>query len=223
MNIRRCNRVVFSAVVALVFCLGGFMSANAMSIQVGAGSGLPAAGLDTLNSGGRLNIDNTIFPNLALGIYDVVDYEYSASTNVGNVQPFLAALTGVNQYTVLWVGPTDVSPLLGGIVTTPYGTGTETFTLAAATDVYAGFNSSNSTVFFGAGTTDHNNPDLFGIGVGSVIGNFTNNDLQRSYAFEINVAPIPEPGTWLLMGTGLIGLIGFGWRKRKQDSVSNVS
>jgi len=34
---------------------------------------------------------------------------------------------------------------------------------------------------------------------------------------------VPEASTFLLMGTGLIGMIGFGWRKRKQDSVSNVS
>jgi len=38
-----------------------------------------------------------------------------------------------------------------------------------------------------------------------------------------NAAPIPEPGTFLLMGTGLIGLIGYSWRKRKQEAVSNDS
>jgi len=25
---------------------------------------------------------------------------------------------------------------------------------------------------------------------------------------------VPEPGTWLLMATGLLGLLGYGWRKR---------
>jgi hypothetical protein len=32
-------------------------------------------------------------------------------------------------------------------------------------------------------------------------------------------APVPEPGTWMLMGTGLIGLLGYGWKKRQQQDV----
>ena len=181
--------------------------ANA-SIQVGAGSGLAAGSVDS--AGSRLNIDNTIFPNLATGTYDVLDFEYSASTNRGNVQPFLAVLTGTDMYDVIWVGPTMASPVLGGIETVSFGLGTQQFTLAAATDVYAGFNASSNTVYFGAGTTDHNTSADFGIVVGDSIGPFSHNDLNRSYAFEINVeqSAIPEPTTfivWSLLGLSAVG------------------
>jgi hypothetical protein len=31
-----------------------------------------------------------------------------------------------------------------------------------------------------------------------------------------SVDPVPEPGTWMLMGTGLVGMLGYGWRRKKQ-------
>jgi hypothetical protein len=31
--------------------------------------------------------------------------------------------------------------------------------------------------------------------------------------------PTPEPGTWVLMGTGLVGLLGYGWRRKQRPTV----
>jgi hypothetical protein len=37
-------------------------------------------------------------------------------------------------------------------------------------------------------------------------------------AMEINGTPVPEPSTLTLFGLGSLGLLGFGWRRRKQAS-----
>lgn len=41
--------------------------------------------------------------------------------------------------------------------------------------------------------------------------------LSDYYSFDVspNVTSIPVPGTILLMGSGLLGLVGFGWHRRK--------
>jgi hypothetical protein len=146
------------------------LAVDASVIQVGAGAGLsPATSLDS--TGSRLNIDKAIHPDLTAGVaYDVVSFQYKASGNVGNVQPFLARSTGASTYEVLWVGPTIASPESGGIVTISYDLGTQQLTPAQAADVYAGFNAATNTIYHGAGTTDHNNPAIFGISPGGNIG-----------------------------------------------------
>jgi hypothetical protein len=45
------------------------------------------------------------------------------------------------------------------------------------------------------------------------LGTYRIDDLS----FQPASAPVPEPGTWMLMSTGLIGLLGYGWRKRQRQ------
>ena len=63
---------------------------------------------------------------------------------------------------------------------------------------------------------------LAGGGPPIVGDNFRNIYAPNVAAFASQLAtanPVPEPGTWMLMGTGLVGLLGYGWRKRQQQNV----
>lgn len=54
---------------------------------------------------------------------------------------------------------------------------------------------------------DVNNPN--GLAVARVI------NAHHHLIATVSVQPVPEPSTWLVLATGLVGLLGYGWRQRK--------
>jgi len=69
--------------------------------QIGIGSGHPGADVDGGVS--RMIIENTAgtFPNLPAGIYDVTNFQFSASADTSDIQPFLAVNPGGDNYSVI--------------------------------------------------------------------------------------------------------------------------
>jgi hypothetical protein len=43
-------------------------------------------------------------------------------------------------------------------------------------------------------------------------------DAQFRPLLQFDTAPVPEPGTWMLMSTGLVALLSYGWRKRQRQT-----
>lgn len=97
-------------------------------------------------------------------------------------------------------------------------------------NTFNGFNITLATLEFQAGTAGSGSLGIYGdypdppLGPGVYEGlvywdaflNHYGFDIDESIDFEINVQPIPEPATMFLLGTGLIGLVGFGKKKLKK-------
>ena len=180
----------------------------------------------------RLNIalsspSGNDFVNLAAGTYSVLDFQLNVFNHntgtggAGTIAPML--LSGSSgSWTTLWVGD-DFDPTSNGVQTAAsYGAGVETFTIAVATDVYAGMftklgGSNIPALDLSVGRTDHDgNGFTAPSGIGQTVNGISNPNLGRSYAFEINVEPlvaaIPEPSTTALLGLGGLALV---FRRRK--------
>ncbi len=205
------------ACLVLLFLLAVATTAHAQ--QIGPGSGITTNTVDT--AGGRTNIsDNggTAGTFLVAGTYDVLDFEYtsgSASAG-GTVQPFLATAVG-DTYTPIWIGPAQTGGA-AGLVTETFAA--EAFTLASDSTIFAGFTQTGSALvrveYPGPGpTSDHNSTPL-ALVVGTSFG--TNNpNIPRTYAYEINVAFVPEPASiaiWSLLGLATAGFIAYRRRRR---------
>ena len=91
-----------------------------------------------------------------------------------------------------------------------------TFTLAASTDIYAGFFTSGSGSGIialdadnsgsGSSVTNHDNTPSPPASVGDPVTGFSHT-LGRTYAFAINVTAIPEPSSVALLGLGGLALL----------------
>lgn len=195
MRFRSCSMLS----LGVVFAIAGAVEAQ----TIGPGTAITATDLDGV--GYRLNVAENFAQNLPAGTYTATTFNYDSSA--GDVQPFLAKLTGTNTYEFLAVGA--LRTVTAGQDQSGAFSGTPTFTLPGATDVYAGIVSFTQNPIFtntSIGTTDHDNSQgTFTIAPGQAYGDFSHPGQPREYAFSITV--VPEPASLGLLGLGALGLL----------------
>lgn len=183
------------------------------SAAVGPGSGITNATNQDTPGENRLNVDRT-FLSLPAGTYSVSDWNLNVFDNTqgGTITPLL--LTGTpSSYTSLWLG-SSFDPTSNGVQVVSE---TGSFTLAATTNIYAGFFTQGNgsgiialdPVNAGSGksTTDHDNSFAAPTAAGQAIGSFSNPGLNRTYAFGINITQVPEPSMAGLLSLASLALL----------------
>ena len=141
-------------------------------------------------------MDRTTFLKLSAGTYAVKDWKLKVfdHTEGGTLTPMLL-IGKPPSYTTVWIG-SPFDPTSNGIQTVK---GSGAFTLASATNVYAGFFTAGTGSGIialdqfnegnGRSRYDHTNSFKAPTGPGQAVATFTHPDLERTYAFEINVIP----------------------------------
>lgn len=216
--------------LALISCLfaAALISSNfskASASTIGPGSGLAGPLVVDTIGGTRTNVDlsSTLF--LPAGQYNATNFSFNAG-QPGDVQPFLAIVTGTsgghNLYSVIAAG-NDNTVSTNGIQTVLFG-GSSAFTVPAGGEtVFAGIENVSATTTSGnpvftnlsVGSDDHEAPGFGGpFTTSTTFGPVNNPAIGRSYAFNITLAAVPEPSTFILSGLGLVGLL-VAARRRK--------
>jgi len=209
------------ALSALGLSIGLIPSLSAGIISIGPGSTFAGTGVDT--AGTRLNIDEA-GASLLAGAYGVTSFDYRATANDGDLQPFLAKLVGTNSYEVLWAGDRFDADAGSQSVAFAPSTLSSQFTLAADADVYAGFIQWGQIVYFAntsqANGTDHDNTfsvshaEVSPLTAGDTITDFSHPSLPRRYAYDISLTAVPEPSA-LIGALTALSLSGLFLRRRR--------
>ncbi len=223
MNKSGITKSFFILLIACSLTAGLVTSSHAATLGAGIDIlNLPGANnaVDTPTDGttdqSRQNLDQSFTATLEPGEYVGKSWSFRAG-QTGSVIPYIALATGPDSYEILAVGDQfDVVPELLDIDLVGVPFGGSSFTLTSTTEIFGGIvnptvagsqNPIYTNLNSGSQMDHDNNADgnLSPAVVGGTVDGFGHANLARSYAFSIQVDPVPEPSAALLI-TVLAGL-----------------
>jgi hypothetical protein len=231
MNVFGITKSFIALLIASSLTFGLIASSHADTL--GAGIAIldlpdPNIQVDTPSDGttdqSRQNLDQDFTATLDAGEYVGTSWSFRAG-QAGSVIPYIALATGPDSYEILAVGSEfNVTSDLLDIDLEGVPFGGSSFTLSSSTEIFGGIVNpteagSQNPIYTNINsgfTMDHdNNADgqLSPAVVGGTVDGFGHANLGRSYAFSIEVDPVPEPSTALVI-TVLSGLAVFVIRRR---------
>ena len=188
------------------------MATSAMAVQITGG----------INFGGLLNLTTTTLGDVTFANADAVDFANTASgIGMNTIQLVTGDFTAIPANTFVTFQDFSFAPTLNPSPVAPLWT----LSFNSGNDIYS-FDLSSVQV-----TRSNNSLELFGKGILHATGfddtvgywdlttqNASGNaTITLNFSQDTQSAPVPEPGTMMLLGLGIFGLAIFGKRRMNKD------
>jgi hypothetical protein len=207
---------------AFAFSMSAVMGLCSLANAVTIGPGRNITDATDVDTPGqeRLNVDRTEFVTLQAGTFNIDEFglnvvDHTAGIAGAGTVSAMLLIGSPTTYTTLWVSPA-LDPTSNGVQSVAYASGTQQFTLGAATNVFAGLFTENQGSGIvgldadnsgsGFSQTAHDSSFTAPTGAGQNVSGFSNPNLARTYAFDLQVTTTAPPETPNPSAGGLIGV-----------------